>query len=132
MTTSAHAFGYPGGGTVGPATMAAAAKPDGYTISQIPITVFRLPLMQDVSWNPDKDFTYIVHLTGYTFGVTTNADSQFKTWKDVVDFAKANPVVALGAAAAAWPAGVAVSAAAKQFMVRACVPPHAHAALRVA
>lgn len=38
-----------GGGTVGPATMAAAAKPDGYTISQIPITVFRLPLMQEVS-----------------------------------------------------------------------------------
>ncbi|MEY9663493.1 tripartite-type tricarboxylate transporter receptor subunit TctC [Bradyrhizobium diazoefficiens] len=33
-----------GGGTVGPATMAAAAKPDGYTISQIPITVFRLTL----------------------------------------------------------------------------------------
>ena len=80
-----------GGGTVGPATMAAAAKPDGYTISQIPITVFRLPLMQQVSWDPAKDFTYIVHLTGYTFGVTTNADSQFKTWKDVVDFAKANP-----------------------------------------
>ena len=35
-----------GGGTVGPATMAAAAKPDGYTIAQLPITVFRLPLMQ--------------------------------------------------------------------------------------
>lgn len=41
-----------GGGTVGPATMAAASKPDGYTVSQIPITVFRLPLMQEVSWNP--------------------------------------------------------------------------------
>jgi len=80
-----------GGGTVGPATMAAAAKPDGYTISQIPITVFRLPLMQDVSWNPEKDFSYIIHLTGYTFGITTNAESQFETWKDVVDFAKANP-----------------------------------------
>src|SRR6187551_1430441 len=80
-----------GGGTVGPATMAAASKPDGYTISQIPITVFRLPLMQDVSWNPEKDFSYIIHLTGYTFGVTTNSESQFKTWKDVVDFAKANP-----------------------------------------
>src|SRR6478672_13345639 len=80
-----------GGGTVGPATMAAAAKPDGYTIAQIPITVFRLPLMQDVSWNPDKDFTYIVHLTGYTFGVTTSAESPFKTWQDVVDFAKKNP-----------------------------------------
>jgi tripartite-type tricarboxylate transporter receptor subunit TctC len=80
-----------GGGTVGPATMAAASKPDGYTISQIPITVFRLPLMQEVSWNPDKDFSYIIHLTGYTFGVTTSSESQFKTWKDVVDFAKANP-----------------------------------------
>lgn len=80
-----------GGGTVGPATMAATAKPDGYTIAQIPITVFRLPLMQQVSWNADTDFTYIVHLTGYTFGVTTNAESQFKTWKDVVEFAKANP-----------------------------------------
>jgi len=80
-----------GGGTVGPATMAAAAKPDGYTIAQIPITVFRLPLMQDVSWDPAKDFTYIVHLTGYTFGVTTSAESQFKSWQDVVDFAKKNP-----------------------------------------
>jgi tripartite-type tricarboxylate transporter receptor subunit TctC len=80
-----------GGGTVGPATMAAAAKPDGYTISQLPITVFRLPLMQDVSWDPAKDFTYIVHLTGYTFGVTTSAESPFKTWKDVIDYAKQNP-----------------------------------------
>ncbi len=71
--------------------MAAAAKPDGYTIAQIPITVFRLPLMQDVSWDPAKDFPYIVHLTGYTFGVTTSAESPFKTWQDVVDFAKQNP-----------------------------------------
>ena len=80
-----------GGGTVGPATMAATAKPDGYTISQIPIPVLRLPLMQDVSWDPSKDFTYILNLTGYTFGVTTNAESPFKTWNDVVSFAKANP-----------------------------------------
>ena len=80
-----------GNGTVGPATMAAAAKPDGYTIAQIPITVFRLPLMQQTTWDADKDFTYIVHLTGYTFGVTASAEGPFKTWKDVVDYAKANP-----------------------------------------
>lgn len=80
-----------GSGTVGPATMAATAKPDGYTISQIPITVFRLPLMQTTTWNAEKDFTYIVHLTGYTFGVTVKADSPFKTWDDVVKFAKENP-----------------------------------------
>jgi tripartite-type tricarboxylate transporter receptor subunit TctC len=82
----------PGGsGAVGPATMAVSAKPDGYTISQIPITVFRLPLMQQASWDPEKDFSYIVHLTGYTFGVTTNVDTPFKKWQDVIDYAKANP-----------------------------------------
>ncbi len=80
-----------GSGTVGPAQMAATAKPDGYTIAQIPITVFRLPLMQQTTWNANTDFTYIVHLTGYTFGVTVKADSEFKTWDDVVKFAKANP-----------------------------------------
>jgi tripartite-type tricarboxylate transporter receptor subunit TctC len=80
-----------GSGTVGPATMAATGKPDGYIIAQIPITVFRLPLMQKTTWDPLKDFTYIVHLTGYTFGVTSNAESQFKTWQDVVDYAKQNP-----------------------------------------
>jgi tripartite-type tricarboxylate transporter receptor subunit TctC len=80
-----------GSGTVGPAQMAATAKPDGYTIAQIPITVFRLPLMQQTTWDADKDFTYIAHLTGYTFGVTVKADSEFKTWEDVVKFAKANP-----------------------------------------
>ncbi len=78
-------------GTLGPATMAATAKPDGYTIAQMPITVMRLPLMQKVSWDAEKSFTYIIHLTGYTFGITTKADSPYKTWKDVVDFAKANP-----------------------------------------
>ena len=55
-----------GAGTVGPATMAASAKPDGYTIAQIPITVFRMPLMQQTPWDAEKDFTYIIHLTGYT------------------------------------------------------------------
>jgi tripartite-type tricarboxylate transporter receptor subunit TctC len=80
-----------GSGTVGPATMAASAKPDGYTIAQMPITVFRMPLMQPTPWDPDKDFSYIIQLTGYTFGVTTSAEGPFKTWKDVVDYAKANP-----------------------------------------
>lgn len=80
-----------GSGTVGPATMAASAKPDGYTIAQIPITVFRMPLMQQTPWNAETDFTYIIHLTGYTFGVTASAEGPFKTWKDVVAYAKANP-----------------------------------------
>jgi tripartite-type tricarboxylate transporter receptor subunit TctC len=80
-----------GGGSVGPATMAASARPDGYTISQIPISVFRIPLMQRTTWDPLRDFSYIAHLTGYTFGVTVKADSPFQTFQDVIEHARANP-----------------------------------------
>jgi tripartite-type tricarboxylate transporter receptor subunit TctC len=79
-----------GAGTVGPATMAATAKPDGYTIAQMPITVYRLPMMQNTTWTAD-DFTYIVHLTGYTFAAMAHVDTPFKTWQDVLDYAKKNP-----------------------------------------
>jgi tripartite-type tricarboxylate transporter receptor subunit TctC len=78
-------------GTLGPAVVAATAKADGYTLAQIPITVMRLPLMQKTTWDALKDFTYIVHLTGYTFGITAKADGPFKSWADVVAFAKDNP-----------------------------------------
>ena len=78
-------------GTLGAATMAATAKPDGYTVAQMPISMFRLPLMQKTSFDPLRDFTYLIHLTGYTFGVTAKADGPFKTWADVIAFAKANP-----------------------------------------
>ena len=79
-----------GSGTVGPATMAATAKPDGYTIAQMPITVYRLPMMQNTTWSAD-DFTYIIHLTGYTFAAMAHVDTPFKTWQDVLDYAKKNP-----------------------------------------
>jgi len=82
----------PGGSaTLGPATMAASAKPDGYTIGQIAIPVFRVPYMQKATFDPVKDFTYIIHLGGYTLGAVVKADGPFKTWKDVIEFAKANP-----------------------------------------
>jgi tripartite-type tricarboxylate transporter receptor subunit TctC len=51
----------------------------------------RLPLMSKRNWDALRDFTYVIHITGYTFGITTKADSRFKTWKDVVDYARANP-----------------------------------------
>ncbi|ETR76333.1 hypothetical protein X566_17420 [Afipia sp. P52-10] len=79
-----------GAGTVGPAAMAATAKPDGYTLAQMPITVYRLPLMQKTTWRAD-DFTYIIHLTGYVFAAFTGADTPFKKWEDVIAYAKANP-----------------------------------------
>lgn len=78
-------------GTLGPATMAAAAKPDGYTIAHVPITILRLPAMQKVAWEPMKDFTWIVHISGFLFATIVRADSPYKTFKDLIDYARANP-----------------------------------------
>ncbi|HEX6158116.1 MAG TPA: tripartite tricarboxylate transporter substrate binding protein [Burkholderiales bacterium] len=82
----------PGGsGMNGPATMAKTAKPDGYTISQLAITAFRVPHMQKVDWDPIADFSYIIGVAGYTFGVVVKSDSPLKSFQDLIEYAKANP-----------------------------------------
>lgn len=78
------------GGTMGAAAMVN-AKPDGYTLTQLPLGIYRLPHMQTMSFDPVKDITHIVCLTGYTFGIACTADAPFKTLKEMVAFAKANP-----------------------------------------
>ena len=67
------------------------AKPDGYTLSQLPFGVFRFPHMQKTAYDPLKDFTWIACLTGYTFGLVVPSSSPFMSIKDVVDYARANP-----------------------------------------
>jgi tripartite-type tricarboxylate transporter receptor subunit TctC len=82
----------PGGaGTVGPAAMAATAKPDGYTVAQISITLFRYQHMMKVDYDSLKDFTYILGLSGYTFGVVVKSDAPWKTFEELITYAKANP-----------------------------------------
>jgi tripartite-type tricarboxylate transporter receptor subunit TctC len=80
-----------GGGTLGPGTMARTAKPDGYTITQYPLGMLRLPHMQKMQWDPLKDFTFIVGVSGYTFGFTVRADSPYKTFNDYIEAARKNP-----------------------------------------
>ena len=80
-----------GGGMIGPAGMARNAAPDGYTISQITINALRQPHMQKVDWDPLRDFTWIIGVSGYTFGMVVKSDSPIKSFEDVVKYAKANP-----------------------------------------
>ena len=79
------------GGTLGPAMMASTAKPDGYTIAQFPMGMLRLPHMQKVNWHPINDFTFIMGISGYTFGFTVRADSPFKTFNDYIEAARREP-----------------------------------------
>jgi tripartite-type tricarboxylate transporter receptor subunit TctC len=82
----------PGGsGTLSPGQMAATAKPDGYTVAQIPITIFRFPFMTKTTFDPTRDFTYIIGVSGYTFGVVVKSDAPWKTFPELLAEAKANP-----------------------------------------
>ncbi len=79
------------GGLLGPTTMAKTARADGYTLSQLPVGAYRIPHMQKVDWDPLKDFSYVIGVSGYTFGVVVKSDSPFKTFQDLLDYARANP-----------------------------------------
>jgi tripartite-type tricarboxylate transporter receptor subunit TctC len=79
------------GGTLGPGQMALTAKPDGYTIAQFPMGMLRIPHMQKTQWHPLNDFSFIIGLSGYTFGFTVKADSPYKSFNDYIEAARKNP-----------------------------------------
>lgn len=78
------------GGALGAAAMMS-ARPDGYTLTQLPLGIYRQPHMQKTSYDPIKDITHIACLTGYTFCIAASLDAPFKTLKEMVAYAKANP-----------------------------------------
>ena len=67
------------------------AAPDGYTIAQLPHPVLRAPHIQRVLWDPIRDTTPIIQVSGVTFGMVVPAGSPLKTFDDVLAFAKARP-----------------------------------------
>jgi len=81
----------PGAGGMLGANELVNAAPDGYTLSQLPHGVFRIPHMQKTQFDTLKDFTWIACLTGYTFGLVVPADGPIKNIADLVAYAKANP-----------------------------------------
>ncbi|MDM0043000.1 tripartite tricarboxylate transporter substrate binding protein [Variovorax dokdonensis] len=81
----------PGAGGTLPAQALQTSQSDGYTIAQIPLGVFRIGYTTKINWDPIKDISYVINVTGYAFGMVVPADSPFKTWKDFVSYAKANP-----------------------------------------
>ena len=67
-------------------------KPDGYNLminTDTPVT--RVPHLRKLAFDPLKDFTYITRIGIYKTGFVVPADSPFKSWADVVKWAKAHP-----------------------------------------
>jgi tripartite-type tricarboxylate transporter receptor subunit TctC len=77
------------GTLVGPALRAAA--PDGYTLGQLPITLYRAALQRKVPWDPLRDITPVLQVSGVTFGIVVPADSPFHALSDLVAWGKAHP-----------------------------------------
>jgi tripartite-type tricarboxylate transporter receptor subunit TctC len=69
----------------------ASAKPDGYTIGQVPISVARFSQLGTIQIDPLKDLTYLARTSGQTFGIAVRSESPYRTLKDMVAAAKAAP-----------------------------------------
>jgi len=68
------------------------AKPDGYTISQMHMSVLRQPMVNaSLKYDPIRDLTYILQITGFVMGVVVRPDAPWKTLPELLAYAKANP-----------------------------------------
>lgn len=82
----------PGGaGSIGVAAIAT-AKPDGYTVGNTASSpLFVVPLLEKVPYHPVKDLKMIMQFSTFNIGVIVKTDSPFKTFKDIIDYARQNP-----------------------------------------
>jgi len=79
-----------GGGSVALAQVAT-TKPDSYEITSCTSTgLIRIPQLRAVPYGPD-DFIPVMHYAAVESGVVVKSDSPYKTFKELVEFAKQNP-----------------------------------------
>lgn len=67
------------------------ALPDGYTLAQMPQPVFRAPFTQKVTWDPIRDTTPILQVSGVTFGLLVPAASPLRSVADLLSHAATHP-----------------------------------------
>lgn len=87
-------------GILGAQMIADESKSDGYLLTQMHTTAFRVSaMMQHQPYDVLNDYSWIIQLVGYSYGVVVRADSPWHTWAEFVAYAKAHPgEVTLGTA----------------------------------
>jgi tripartite-type tricarboxylate transporter receptor subunit TctC len=115
----------PGAGATIATGQVARAKPDGYTLSLFAGSpFFGAPHMQKVSYDVNKDFTFITTYVGISNAVYVRSDSPVKSFKDVIAYARANPgKLRWGTATTRSSAEVATNAALRHEGVKATLVP---------
>jgi tripartite-type tricarboxylate transporter receptor subunit TctC len=77
--------------TIGAAAIAA-SKPDGYTIGYTtPASLFITPFLEKLPYDPLKDLHRIMQFGEMTFGVVVRIDSPFKSFDNLIIYARQNP-----------------------------------------
>jgi len=79
------------GGVTGTAALATGAEADGYTIAVMHNSVIRQPLIAKTTWDPLKDFSYVIGLASLSTGIAVAADARWKTLAELLAEAKAKP-----------------------------------------
>lgn len=67
------------------------AKPDGYTLGVITTSALAQTHLGRVKYDFFNDFTWMANLTNWVIGISVDANSQWKTWQELQDYAKAHP-----------------------------------------
>lgn len=66
------------------------SSPDGYTLGLWAAGALIGPLLKEVPYHFFNDFTQIAQIGGYTVGLLVNANSPWRTPKDMVDYGQKN------------------------------------------
>jgi tripartite-type tricarboxylate transporter receptor subunit TctC len=66
-------------------------KPDGYTLGVTSAGSVAQQHLAKVGYDITKDFTCIIQYADVAYGLVVRADSPWKTFQDLVEYAKANP-----------------------------------------
>jgi len=82
----------PGGAGIVSAKLVLTKSPDGYNIGITSLNPILISYhMGKLDFHPTDDFTYIMRLCGFSFGITVKADSPWKSIQEFIQYCQENP-----------------------------------------
>lgn len=81
----------PGGATAVSLGILKNEKPDGYTLGHLGAGGTIAPLMRNLNYDIIRDFTPIMQFGETLSALAVQSDSPWKTWRELVEYARANP-----------------------------------------
>lgn len=81
----------PGGASAVAVATLKTEKPDGYTIGILPSGAVLSQHMRKVPYDTAHDYTSVMQYAIYLYGLVVQAGSPWTTFKEFIDYAKANP-----------------------------------------